>query len=129
MATPTLVQVTTSASTTTAPAVSSFEVWLPHPSLPSNCLIVFVAADNTNLTGNYVVTDDKGNTWTDGPTLISGGGRHSSFYALNAATGTRNVHVAFTGGDGTYASVSLSEWYNIATSSAGDGSSSANSST
>jgi hypothetical protein len=130
MATPTLIQ-HLSTSNCGAPSgaqyASQLDIRLPNPALGGNCLIMAVFA-STGFTIN-TPTDDAGNTWTAGPLGTDGGNSQqvAVFYALNVTAGTRHITVPSGSGwqtannSGTFYSACISEFNNIATSSASDG--------
>jgi hypothetical protein len=105
---------------------NTFKLDLPNPAGANNCLILCM--NNNFLSGRtYAITDNKGNTWPTTPTVTTndGGCSTSIFVLLGCAAGTQNIQVVF---DTAILNVQmiLSEWYNVATASATDGSSSAN---
>ena len=127
MATPTLVQHVSTGMDNTP--VGTFAINLPNPGGAGNLLILGIqCASAGSITS---VTDNKGsNTWVAGPTVTNATSNRKLFlyYALNITSATQLVTVTFSGlttntsGAGTgYPQCVLSEWYNIATSSAVDG--------
>jgi hypothetical protein len=77
-------------------------------------------------TRTITVSDDKGNTWTTGPHVdfVANTETTTIFYALGAAAGTQRITVHF---DASIFNVhaTVSEWYDIATVAAANGSSAA----
>jgi len=77
-------------------------------------------------TRTITVSDDKGNTWTRGPHIdfVANTETTTIFYALGVAAGTQKITIHF---DASIFNVhaTVSEWYNIATVAAANGSSAA----
>jgi hypothetical protein len=124
--TPTLIQ-HVSGSGTLHEFVSSggsYNLPLPNASLPGNALICAFQLDSTGPPA-LSVTDDKGNTWTLGASVTdtTHGTISAIYYALNAAPGTTVVHVNVTEHNSDFVSAMVSEFNNVATASAFDGSS------
>jgi hypothetical protein len=90
---------------------------LPEPSQAGNALLVGVT---TSSGATLTVSDDKGNTWNQVDGGADGNGEVFSIYlALNIAGGTRSIKLHRSSvTDNT--SMSASEYYNIAPSSAVD---------
>ena len=91
-----------------------------------NALILGVQYDSSASVSS--VTDDHNNIWLAGPSITNtASGRSASlYYALNVASGTQKVSVVFSNGSGPQSGAPqgvISQFYNIATSSAFDGSS------
>src|SRR5215467_10908469 len=128
-ATPTLVQHVASAMDQNP--VTSLTVRLPNPAGAGNCLILGVRFNSNGTVAS--VADDQGNTWIPGPTVTNSttGAAASTtmslFYALNVAPGTQRITVTFAGlsAQGGFVQAVLSEFYNVATAAASDGSSAA----
>lgn len=94
-----------------------FHAWKSNPSLPENAL-VFGFQCNTTVTAP-TLSDDQGNTWSAGPTLIDAGNGQQlfTFYKLGAAPGTRHLDVNM-GAAGQFCSAFLFEVAGLATSGA-----------
>jgi len=104
--------------------INTLTASLPNPSGAGNCLILGVQFNNVGSVAN--ITDDKGNNWTAGPTATNAsfGKRMNTYYALNAIAGTQKIIVHFSGLANTpgFPQAVISEFYNVATSGAFDGS-------
>ncbi len=93
---------------------------LPELTQAGNALVLGFFSDNT---GNptWTVSDDKSNTWTlASSTSDSSGNIIAVYYALNVAAGTHMLSVRSSAQTAGYLTVSASEYYNVATSSALD---------
>lgn len=102
--------------------VPSIIAQLPNPSLSGNALVLCVQMDQPGGVG-VTIADDKSNTWTAGPSRVGTNQTLSLFYALNTTAATRAVTMTFSGGTKPNSvQASISEFYNIATASAADGS-------
>jgi hypothetical protein len=120
---PTLVQhVTCPDSRNTGNQQSSTPVYtcpLPEPTQAGNAIIVGVKAFNS---GSFSVTDDKGNSY--GAAKVSVVDNNSAFVAIYVATnvlaGTRTVSFNETSVNADFSEVTVSEYYNVAQSSAVD---------
>lgn len=120
---PTLVQhATCPDSRNTGNQQSSTPVYtcpLPEPAQGGNAIIVGVKSYNT---GTFTVTDDKGNSY--GAAKVSVVDNNSAYVAiyvaLNVATGTRTISFNQSSVNADFAEVTVSEFYNLATSSAMD---------
>jgi concanavalin A-like lectin/glucanase superfamily protein len=104
--------------------MNTLTMQLPNPVRAGNCLILGV---QFNSAGSITsVTDDKGNNWIAGPTTtnVSYSKRMNLYYVLNAVAGTKSIRVNFSGLSNTnaYPQAVISEFYNVATSNAFDGS-------
>jgi hypothetical protein len=96
---------------------------LPEPTQAGNALVLGMFSDNTNAP-TWTVSDDKSNAWTLGPSSIdSSGNIVRIYYALNVAAGTHMISVSASTQTRGYLAISASEYYNVAASSAADGSS------
>jgi hypothetical protein len=122
-ATPTLVQHVASAMEDNGGSgAPSLIATLPNLALAGNALILCVQMDQPGGVG-VTVADDRSNSWTPGPVRVGMNQTLSLFYALNVAAGTQKITMSFSGGtkpnrvQGT-----VSEFYNVATSVAADGS-------
>jgi hypothetical protein len=104
---------------------NDFIINLANPTLANNCLILALTNAYTS-TRTITVSDDKGNTWTRGPhtDFVANTETTTILYALGVAAGTQKITVHF---DASIFNVhaTVSEWYNIATSAAANGSSAA----
>jgi hypothetical protein len=106
---------------------SALIIHLPNAVQAGNCLIAGVQLHQFG--GITVsVADDKSNTWIAGPTITSNSVLVSLFYVVGAAAGTSRITVTFNGTNPVNPQAVVSEFYNVATASAADGSS-ANAST
>ena len=103
-------------------------ITLPNAALDGNCLILGVQYPGSGAITS--VTDDQGNTWTEGPSTSNAmyDRQMAIYYVLNVAGGTQVVTIAFSGLSGVSAyfptQAVLSEFYNVAPSAANDGSTS-----
>lgn len=122
-ATPTLVQATHWASSY-AEAGNDFKLTLPNAVLANNLLVI--ACHYPFNAGRTVAWTDNigGNTYTSGITKNDGTTTHTIFYSLNTAAGTQKLNLHFDTSL-TFVQCSMSEWYNVATSTATDGTASA----
>jgi hypothetical protein len=124
MAIPTPVQHVSASSTYSATVGASgvMKVPLPNGAQAGNCLIL---GGNFGTSTAVTVTDDKGNTWTAGPTTFDTTKSQNVFifYALNVAAGTRVISVKNNNGSAiSNMQIAVSEFMNVATASAADGS-------
>jgi hypothetical protein len=125
---PTLVQCAQTPSTYLAPTtgtgtVGGMKIPLPNPTLSGNCIILTGSwATTTGITG-LTPSDDKTNTYTLAKLMLGSAGFWglASYYALNAIAGTRLVQFLIVGAKAPLVSAFVSEWYNVATSAAVDG--------
>jgi len=105
--------------------VNTLTIRLPNPAGMGNCLILGVQFNSTGSVAS--VTDDMGNNWIAGPTTTNGSfsKRMNLYYVLNAVDGTQTITVHFSGLTTTpgFPQAVVSEFYNVATSNAFDGSS------
>jgi hypothetical protein len=122
---PTLVQNLSIYTNRDGEAGNDFIVNLENPTLANNCLILALTNAYTT-TRTITVSDDKGNTWTRGPhtDFVANTETTTILYALGVAAGTQKITIHF---DASIFNVhaTVSEWYNIATSAAANGSSAA----
>lgn len=104
---------------------------LPAGAGAGNSLILGVRFNGSGSVSSVV--DDKGNTWQVGPSILnsnfSPSTRASLYIATNVVAGTQSITITFSGlggPNGSYAfpQAVVSEFYNVATSGAIDGSSS-----
>jgi hypothetical protein len=95
-------------------------LWFPNPTQAGNCIVVGIQS-GTSVSGAPTVADDKTNTYTLGPDIV-GGQRVTLRYALNVAAGTQKITVSYTGASPAFDQVVITEWMNVATASAADGS-------
>jgi hypothetical protein len=110
--------------------VTTLAITLPNPAGAGNALILGVQFNNAVAVSSIV--DNKGNTWIAGPTALNSNTSQvmSLYYALGAKSGTQQIVVHFTGSSSSneYPQGVVSEFYNVATLSALDGSGSSSSS-
>ena len=122
---PTLVQHVSGASTQSN-GVTSYTLRLPNGTQNGNCIIAaFQYGDFGSPTASVV--DDQGNTYALGKSNDDGNQIAEIWYALNVAPGTRAITISFSGTSPTHVTGMASEFYNVATSSAVDGTPSSNS--
>jgi hypothetical protein len=111
--TPTLVQhVSSGRDNTTGYSSPTYRFFLPNPTLPGNCLILRFEHSSALTTSS--VKTDKGDTFSSGPSINSGGHVTESYYVA-ASTGSQTISVVTTGSLGSNideASGDLSEFYN-----------------
>jgi len=105
--------------------INTLTVRLPNLARAGNCLILGVQFNSTGSVAS--VTDNMGNNWIAGPTTTNVGftKRMNMYYVLNAVAGTQAITVHFSGLTTTpgFPQAVVSEFYNVATSNAFDGSS------
>ena len=92
---------------------------LPEPTQAGNALILGFYSDNTN-NPTWTVSDDKANTWVQAVSLTDGSKLMSIYYALNVAAGTHMLNVHQTTATNGFMSVTASEYFNVALTSALD---------
>ncbi len=110
-ATPTLVQ-SVSHPLMGATTIAYWKMNLPDPTLTGNALILGCTWGSAT---TVTVTDDKSNAWKSGPVAQDGTNASAqTFYAVNIASGTRQITVTPSGG-AAYVQCVASEWYNIST--------------
>ena len=120
---PTLVQhATCPDSRNTGNAQSSSPVYtcpLPEPAQGGNAIIVGVKSYDT---GTFSVTDDKSNSYgSPRVSVVDNNSAYVAIYvALNVTAGTRTISFHQTSVNADFAEVTVSEFYNVATSSAVD---------
>jgi len=91
---------------------------LPNPTLASNLLICGVSWDTA---ATATITDNIGsNTWTAGPTSNDGTRKIALRYVLGVAAGTQDLTLTLSAAEFNV-HFECSEFYNVATSSAVDG--------
>ena len=117
-ATPALVQHVTGPTETSA--ISSYKLQFANASLASNLIVVSVATNNAPATV-VTVADNLGNTYAAGPT-VSGNQIVSEFHSLGSTAGVLTITISFSVAVGFVQAVAT-EFNNIATSAATDGSS------
>ena len=119
---PTMVQHYSSGSPQGADAGNNFQVPFPNPTGSGNLGLVCL----TWTAGQTVssVQDDQGNTWIAGPFSNKGSLSRAIYYLPNLTPGASMVTVTLSDSASDFQAM-LSEWYNVATSSPVDGSSSA----
>ncbi len=116
-----------SASSTQGYGVTRYDFRLPNGTMSGNCIIVGFQYSATAGVTAAVVSDDQNNTYST-PIISNSDGRQvvNLAFALNVAAGTQRISIAFTGGPPPYVSALATEFYNIATANAMDGSSGSN---
>jgi hypothetical protein len=104
--------------------INTLTIQLPNPARAGNCLVLGVQFNSAGSVAS--ITDDKGNNWIAGPTATNASlsKRMNLYYALNAIAGTKTIRVNFNGLSSTPAFPQgvVSEFYNVATANAFDGS-------
>ena len=104
--------------------INTLTIQLPNPVRAGNCLILGVQFNSEGSVAS--VTDEKGNNWIAGPTATNGSlsKRMNLYYVLNAIDGTQTIRVNFSGLSDTpgFPHAVVSEFYNVATANAFDGS-------
>ena len=122
---PTLVQNLSTYTNRDVEVGNDFIINLASPTLANNCLILALTNAYSS-TRTITVSDDKGNPWTTGPhtDFVANTETTTIFYALGVAAGTQSITIHF---DASIFNVhaTVSEWYNIATTVAVNGSSAA----
>ena len=122
---PALVQNLSSYTNRDGEAGNDFIVNLPNPTLANNCLVLALT-NAYSPSRTILVSDDKSNTWTAGPhaDFVANNETTTIFYALGVAGGTQKITIHF---DASIYDVhaTVSEWANIATAAAANGSSGA----
>ena len=119
-ATPTLVQHVSTASNQLERG-NGFIIVLPNVALPNNCLILTLTYASSSSRTVSVVDNNGTNTWVRGPSTNSGSLTTTLYYVLGVKAGTQTITVTFdTSLTNFHAAVS--EFYNVATSAAIDGS-------
>jgi len=94
---------------------------LPEPSQGGNVLIVGVVSADAGAA--FTVSDDKSNSWTLVDSVIDNNGAYVAVYvATNVAANTRLITLQRSNSNADDVALSASEYYNVATSSAVDGS-------
>ena len=110
--------------------INTLTIPLPNPARAGNCLILGVQFNSMGSVAS--VTDNRGNNWIAGPTTTNAGfsKRMNTYYVLNAIAGTQTITVHFSGLTTTrgFPQAVVSEFYNVATSNAFDGSASSSTS-
>jgi len=128
MSTPTCVQHVRYHSNENFETGNAFKIKLPNATLSSNCLVLFMTYPYS-ATRTVSITDDASNSWPSTPTVKTDDTANNlttAVFVLPGATAGVTV-ITITFDAAIYAfNPSFSEWYNVATSSPLDGSSSAN---
>jgi hypothetical protein len=120
--TPTFAENHVSASSTQGYGVSEYDLRLPNATMSGNCVIVgFQYSVTAGVTAS--VSDDQGNSYSTPISNIDTNQIVNLSYALNVKAGAQKISITFSGGTPAYVSALATEFYNIATSSALDGSS------
>jgi hypothetical protein len=97
---------------------NGFKYHLPNPTLANNLLICGVSWDTA---ATATITDNIGtNTWVDGPTSTGGSRKIMLKFVLGVAGGTQHLTLTLTAPSANV-HFRCSEFYNVATSSAVDG--------
>ncbi len=93
--------------------VTTFAITLPNPAGSGNALILAIQFNNSVAVAS--VSDNKGNTWISGPSILNGSTRMSLYYSVGTIGATQRVVVNFTGSSSTDESPQgvLSEFYNV----------------
>jgi hypothetical protein len=118
--TPTLVQTLTT-STNQLNTGNGFIINLPNAALANNCLILTVTY-NYAAGRTVAITDNIGtNSWLAGPSTNDGTETTTLYYVLGVRAGTQSITVTFDRPLNSFQAVA-SEFYNVATSGAIDGS-------
>lgn len=118
---PTFAENHVSGSSTQGNPVSSYILRLPNPSLAGNCIIVgFQYGARSGATPT--VRDDQGNTYSTPVQATDGRQVVNISYALNVAPGAQKITISFSGSSPDYVSAMASEFYNVSSSTAFDGS-------
>ena len=100
----------------------AFKIPLPNPTKAGNCIILGITYPNGN---TPTVTDNNGNTWgTATKTQVGAANTSAVFVLLNANAGQTLVTVTFGASISPF-QYTIAEFYNVATASAGAGSTSA----
>jgi hypothetical protein len=127
VATPTLVQHGAGPNTTGSPGepIDGYRFRLPNGSLAGNALCFAIHHHQNDLV-TVAISDDRSNAWTTGPVNTDTFNSYTirTFFALNVAANTRLITATFTGGTLQHVSACGSEFYNVATAAALDGSNS-----
>jgi len=118
ISTPTLVQHVSGSNA--QQQVTVYNLPLPNNVLPGNCVIVGVRKDSD--TTAVTVSDDQNNTYSSGPSRSDGSKTVALYYKLNVTNAPKSITVTFSGIGSYWVSVVASEFYNVATASAADGS-------
>jgi len=122
---PTLVQhISSGRDNTSGYSSPTYRFFLPNPTLPGNCLILRFEHISALTTSS--VKTDKGDTFSLGPSINSGGHATESYYVA-ASTGSQIISVVTSGtigGPEDEASGDLSEFYNTSCVADASGSSS-----
>ena len=109
-----------SGSNTQGYATTAYSLRLPNATLSGNCVIVgFQYGSTSGVTPS--VTDDKGNSYAIVAKHDDGNQVVNLAVALNVAAGAQRITVSFSGTAPPYVSGLASEFYNVATSNAIDG--------
>lgn len=114
---PTLVQHVSYGSNDGGQRYSTIRFHLPNPTLQNNLLICGVSWDSA---ATATFSDNKSNIWVDGPTSNDGTRRIMVKYVLGVAAGTQDLTLTLSATEYNV-HFECSEFYNVATSSAVDG--------
>jgi uncharacterized repeat protein (TIGR01451 family) len=108
---------------------TTLTITLPNAAGAGNALLLGVRFNGLGSVTS--VADDRGNTWLAGPTVTNSSSsittRMDLYYALNVAAATQTINITFAGlggptGNNAYPQAVISEFYNVASVSALDGS-------
>lgn len=130
MATPTCVQHVLTNSNENFENGNGFIVRLPEPTLANNCIVLFLTY-GYSASRTVTITDDQSSSWPAATRTVNDTGNvltTAVFVLPNCAAGIRAITVTFNASLQGF-QASASEWYNVATSSPGDGSNGATSAT
>ena len=112
-----------SGSSTQGNGVSRYDFRLPNGTMSGNCIVVGFqySAGGAGVTAS--VNDDKGNAYSTPISHNDGNQVVNLSFALNVAAGTQKISITFSGGTPPFVSALATEFYNIASANALDGSS------
>jgi hypothetical protein len=112
-----------SGSSTQGNGVSRYDFRLPNGTMSGNCIVVGFqySAGGAGVTAS--VSDDKGNAYSTTISHNDGNQVVNLSFALNVAAGTQKISITFSGGTPPFVSALATEFYNIASANALDGSS------
>jgi chitodextrinase len=92
---------------------------LPEPTQSGNAILVGVTSYNGG--APYSVSDDKGNSYATINSVVDSNQAFTAIYvATNVAAGTRMIHLQGNNSQAGNAAMTVSEYYNVASSSAVD---------
>jgi hypothetical protein len=118
-ATPTLVQHVAAPNSANALPTTGINMQLPNASLQGNLLLLcatWAVTQGVTLPQSGV-SDDHGQSWKLVVTASGASGQTAAlFYAANTVAGVKRITATFSGGQPTYVSGLVSEWYNVSPS-------------